>query len=110
MQRVSAGLVTPDAFRRIAADAALVMQPSDRIIVLLNSTTGTKVANVADVADGQFFRVLLNARSGGAYTLACSNLAGTAGTVTFDAAAEAAEFFKLSGVIYNLSLTGATFA
>ncbi len=103
--------VYPAANRLIANDGALTVVSTDAMIGIANSTTGTKAATVSNVQDGQSFSVQLLARAGGAYTVACSSLAGVAGAVTLDAAGEGADFFKVGGVIYVFRLIGtATFA
>lgn len=99
--------------RTIAADGALAITGADRVVVLLSSTTGTKAATItaptAIATGGPLLTIVLKARSGGAYTVACTN-AATTGTVTFDAADEAATFCWINGTLHLITLTGATFA
>lgn len=106
--------------RTVAANAALTIGITDAVIILLNSsdaatkaatiTAPTAAANALIAAGGSRLSIVLKARSStGSYTVACTN-AGVAGTVTFDAALESAEFVWINGVLNVITLTGATFA
>lgn len=107
------GIGVNQGTRTVAADAALAVTGADRVIVLLSSTTGTKAATItaptSETSGGPLLTIVLKARSGGAYTVACTN-AATTGTVTFDAADEAATFCWINGTLHLITLTGATFA
>lgn len=103
----------PNGTARLANDAALTITPLHRRIVLLNSTSGAKAATLTAMKDGQEIDdIILVARAGGSYTIACSNPAGTPGTVTLDAAGEGVRgLYKKDGVVYYNELVGtATFA
>ncbi len=96
--------------RTVAADGALTLAAGDRLIALLSSTTGTKAATMTATHAGHHVKVVLQARAGGSYTLACT-YAGAAGTVTLDAAGEGVELMRIGTTWYALELTGSsTFA
>ena len=103
----------PNGLRLIAANVTPTVSPLDRFLALQNSSdAAAKAIVVSGVKDGQEFSAQLFARSStGTYTVACSNLAAAAGTVTLDAAGEGADFYKDDGVLYVTRLIGtATFA
>lgn len=102
-------VIETDSNRIIAADAACTIDAKARCIILLGSTTGTKAISVPAVPDGCRVKLILKAASGGAYTIAATNIS-TAGTVTLDAAAESVELAREGGVWNVVELTGATFA
>lgn len=95
--------------RTVAADGALAISGSDNVIILLSSTTGTKAATITApttvAAGGSRLKVILKARSGGSYTIACTN-ASTAGTLTLDAAGEGAELCWINGTLHVVDLIG----
>lgn len=103
--------------RRVSANGALAIAPTDTVIILDNSSdAATKAATItapsrAISRGGPRLTVILKARSNtGSYTIACSN-AGSAGTVTLDAALEGAEFAWINGTLNLVQLLGtATFA
>lgn len=95
-------------YRTVASDVVPTIDRSDRVIELLASASGAK-AILTDtsgddaVALGQEVTFFLTARSGGSYTLALST-----GTLTFDAALEAAKVVRTSLGWNVVSLNGAT--
>lgn len=101
--------------RTVAANVALAITGSDRVIILLGSSdasakAATITAPTAVAAGGSLLTVVLKARSStGTYTIACTN-AGVSGTVTLDAALESVVFCWINGVLNVVTLTGATFA
>jgi hypothetical protein len=101
--------------RTVAANGALAITGADSVIILLNSSdAATKAATITAptsvAAGGSRLSIVLKARSStGTYTVAATN-ASTAGTVTFDAANESAEFVWINGTLHVVTLTGATFA
>lgn len=102
--------------RVIAADEALVIDETDgqNGTIIVSSTTGTKAATFSwdtptDTLGGGKFQVYCAARSGGAYTVACT-YGGSAGTVTIDAQHEAPLFHRIGSTLYCLALGGSTFA
>ncbi|MGL5912289.1 MAG: hypothetical protein ACRCZP_19950 [Phycicoccus sp.] len=109
------GATTNIGARTVAANGALAIAGTDTAIILLNSSdAATKAATItaptAVAAGGSYLTIVLKARSStGSYTVAATN-ASTAGTVTFDAANESAEFVWINGTLHVLTLTGATFA
>ncbi len=101
------------AGRILAADAALVLTDTDNVI-LLNSTTGTKVATfnwteTTTAYGGTQIDIVCIIRSGGAYTIACTYL-GSAGTLTIDAALESPRLIRIGSTLHCIGLGGATFA
>jgi hypothetical protein len=102
--------------RVLAADAALVIDETDgqNGSIIVNSTTGTKVATFAwdtptSTEGGAKFEITCHVRSGGSYTVACT-YGNAAGTVTFDAQHEKAFFHRIGSTLYCTQLVGATFA
>jgi len=95
--------------RTVAADAALAIAGTDNVIILLSSTTGAKAATITApttvAAGGSRLKVILKARSGGSYTIACTN-ASTAGTLTLDAAGEGADLCWINGTLHVIDLIG----
>ena len=94
--------------RSVASDVVPTIDRSDRFIELLASASGAKailtdVAGADAVAVGQEVTFFLTARSGGSYTLALST-----GTLTFDAALEAAKVVRTTLGWNVVSLNGAT--
>lgn len=96
--------------RTVAADGALTLAATDSAIALLSSTAGDKAATMTATHNGHRIKIVLQARSGGSYTLAAS-YAGASGTVTLDAAAEGVELMRVGAAWLVLQLLGsATFA
>lgn len=103
----------PDGLRLIAANVTPTVLAKDRFLALQNSSDANpKAIVVSGMKDGQELSAQLFARSStGTYTVACSNLAATPGTVTLDAAGEGADFYRQAGILYVTRLIGtATFA
>lgn len=97
--------------RSVAADGALVLAATDAFISLAGTTTGTKAATMTANNNGSAIRVVLVAASGGSYTLAAQRPAGSAGTVTLDAAGEGVMLIRVGGAWIAMELIGgATFA
>ncbi|MBK6920465.1 MAG: hypothetical protein IPH07_23900 [Deltaproteobacteria bacterium] len=96
--------------RTVAADGALTLAAGDRLIALLSSTTGAKAATMTATHAGHHVKIVLQARAGGSYTIACT-YAGSAGTATLDAAGEGIELMRIGTTWHALELTGgSTFA
>lgn len=103
--------------RTVAANGALVINPEDTYIILLNSSdAATKTATFptkgpADATGGPMCTVVLKLRSStGNYTIPCTNGA-VVGNVLLDAAAEGAEFVRIGTVLHLVTLLGtATFS
>lgn len=98
--------------RVLAADAALLITEADNGTILLNSTTGTKVATFSwaadvDAAGGAKFDVVCIIRSGGQYNIACTYL-GVAGTLVVDAALESPRFHRIGSTLHCIGLGGST--
>lgn len=116
--KIADGAVTPvklatSGARIVTANGALTLAATDRVVGLANSSdTATKAATMTATHDGHQVQVQLFARSStGSYTIACSTLAGTSGTVTLDAAGEGVDLVRISGTWYYLRLIGtASFA
>lgn len=108
------GATVESANRTVASDGALAIGGSDRVIILLASASGAKAATItpptANAAGGPLLTVILKARSGGSYTIACTN-ASTSGTLTLDAADEGGVFAWVNGTLHLVHVLGtATFA
>ena len=100
--------------RAVASDAALTIDGSDSVILLRGSAAGAKAATITPprlsaTNGGPRLKLILEARSGGSYTVACTYL-GAAGTLTLDAAAEAPELCWIAGTLHVVELGGATHA
>ena len=91
--------------RTVASDGALTLAATDSAIALLASAAGTKAATMTATHNGHRIRVILQAASGGEYTLAAS-YAGGAGTVTLDAAGEGVELMRVGAAWLALELIG----
>ena len=115
--RMSSFLARGEARGRVlAADAALVIDETDGQMgtIIVSSTTGAKAATFSwdtptDTLGGAKFQIYCAARSGGSYTVACT-YAGSAGTLTIDAANEAPVLHRIGSTLYCLDLGGSTFA
>lgn len=102
--------------RSITADGALAITDADGVngTIIVSSTTGTKAATFSwstpvASAGGPKFQIYCAARSGGAYTVACT-YGGTAGVVTIDAQHECPQFARIGSTLFCIALGGATFA
>lgn len=104
----------PAGTRLVASDGALELTGADRAVGLVGSAAGAKAATFSitePMGDGQSVALTLFAATGGSYTVACSTIDGTSGTLTLDAAGEGADLSQVDGVLYVMRLVGgATFA
>lgn len=97
-------------YRAVAEDGALALGATDYFMELTSSASGAKAATKTATHQGHEVTVLLFARSGGSYTLAC-NQYGSSGTVTLDAAGEGARLIYSGSAWELVELLGtATFA
>lgn len=105
--------------RVLTANAALVITDTDCVgfgtIIIASTNTAAVAATFSwgtpsdDLGGGAFTVYMATRSSSGSYTIAAT-YGGTAGTVTFDAQHEAADFHRIGTTLYCTRLTGATFA